>query len=81
MQAGQVSVQIWNGPDVFGELADLLLQVRVELLPLFALSLQADYLFFQPLYLLFQCLHLLLVVLFQDLNVVFCDSADNDLMR
>lgn len=80
LQVGQLSVQIWNGLDVFGELADLLLQLRVELLPLFRLPLQADDLFFQTLYLLFQRLHLLLVVLFQDLNVVFCNSAENDLM-
>lgn len=73
-------MQIRKGPDVFGELADLFLQVRVELLALFGLPLQAGYLFFQPLYLLFQRLHLLLVVLFQDLNAVFCDSANNDRM-
>lgn len=77
----EVSAQLRDDLDMFAELDDLFLQVRVRLHNLVYLPLQTDSLLLQSLYLLFQSFHLLLVVLPLDLNVVLCDSANNQLVN
>ena len=81
LEVVEVSAQLGDDLDMFAELDDLLLQVRVRPHVLLYLPLQTDSLLLQSLYLLFQGFHLLLVVLSLDLNVVLCDSVNNQLIN